>query len=205
MWANGKKYSGGVLKHLCALTLLLAAGVMLPLPVLAMDAASSTGNSVDNSINNSINNSVNNSDGNASIALNPNTDNRLEITRPQTLDTGSSPMASAGKVALFLVLVLGLIVLLAWLAQQVRLRGNWGGPAHAGRGPMIRTLATQSVGIKEKIAVVQVGDKQLVLGITARQISLLTELDTPLEPTPAAVPAAAPMGFAELLKKAARV
>ncbi len=194
MWANGKKHSGGVLKHLCALTLLLAAGCMLPLSALASDAASSTAGD-----------SVENSDSSTGIRLNPNTNNRLEITRPQTLDTGSSPMASAGKVALFLVLVLGLIVLLAWLAQQVRLRGNWGGPAHAGRGPMIRTLATQSVGIKEKIAVVQVGDKQLVLGITARQISLLTELDTPLESPPAAVPAAAPMGFAELLKKAARV
>ena len=50
--------------------------------------------------------------------------------------------------------------------------------------------------MKEKIAVVQAGDKQLVVGITARQITLLTELDEPLPETQAA-----PASFADLLKK----
>nr|WP_246624844.1 flagellar biosynthetic protein FliO [Oceanobacter mangrovi] len=98
---------------------------------------------------------------------------------------------------MFLVLVLGLILLLAWLAQRLRARG--GMAAFQGGKQPIRVVASQALGMKERIAVVEVGGKQLVLGITAQQINLLTELDEPL-----ATASEAPASFKELLKKAVK-
>ena len=47
----------------------------------------------------------------------------------------ATPMASAGKVVLFLILILGLIVGLAWLVNKTRV-GQWtGGAQH------LKTLA----------------------------------------------------------------
>jgi flagellar protein FliO/FliZ len=91
--------------------------------------------------------------------------------------TAVSPMAAVGKVALFLVLILALILGLAWLSRKTRLAqwsGNWG--RTDGRDIPMRTLGTLNMGIKEKIAVIQVGNKRLVVGITPQQISTLAEL-----------------------------
>jgi len=113
-----------------------------------------------------------------------------------------SPLAAAGKVAFFLVLVLGLILLLAWISQKIRNQGNMLSGGSLGRGNQaIKVLASQSLGVKERIAVIEVGGKQLVIGITPQQINTLTELDEPLVmPTAAANTAS----FAELLKKAVK-
>jgi flagellar protein FliO/FliZ len=91
--------------------------------------------------------------------------------------TAVSPMAAAGKVALFLVLILALILGLAWLSRKTRL-AQWSGAWGKAGGPDIpmRTLGTLNMGIKEKIAVIQVGNKRLVVGITPQQISTLAEL-----------------------------
>ncbi|WP_420592019.1 flagellar biosynthetic protein FliO [Bacterioplanoides sp.] len=106
------------------------------------------------------------------------------------------PLASAGKVVLFLVLVVGLILLLAWLAGKSRAL-----PLGGGHGDQLKTLAVLPLGIKEKVAVVQVGEKQLVLGITPQQINCLAELDEPLSSPDAATQA---LSFSDLLKKAVR-
>lgn len=111
--------------------------------------------------------------------------------------TPPDPLASGGRVFMFLLLILALIIVLAWLVHKTRALG--GLPGMAGNSQPLRLVATLSLGMKEKIAVVQAGDKQLVVGITARQITLLTELDEPLPETQAA-----PASFADLLKKAIR-
>jgi len=104
------------------------------------------------------------------------------------------PMASATKVIVFLLLIVGLIVLLAWLAGKTRAFQGHAGSAQ------LKTLGVLPLGIKEKIAVIQVGDKQLVVGITPQQITCLTELDTPLTEENDNHK----MVFSELLKKAIR-
>ena len=106
------------------------------------------------------------------------------------------PLASAGKVILFLVVVVGLIFFLAWLAGKSRAL-----PLNGGHGEQLKTLAVLPLGIKEKVAVVQVGEKQLVLGITPQQINCLAELDEPLS-TPDTTAQA--LSFSDLLKKAVR-
>ena len=103
----------------------------------------------------------------------------------------ADPMASAGKVAMFLVLVVGMIFVLAWLVNKTR-AGQW-----AGNSGQLKTLAVLPLGAKEKIAVIQVGDQQLVVGVTPHQITTLATLDTPLT-----TEERAPASFAEVLKMA---
>ncbi len=105
-----------------------------------------------------------------------------------------APLASAGKVMFFLVIVLGLIVALAWLVSKTR-----GVQLAQGQG-QLNIVATLPLGMKEKIAVVQVGEKQLLVGITPQQITTLAELDEPLPQADTSAPAS----FQELLKKAIR-
>jgi flagellar biosynthetic protein FliO len=69
--------------------------------------------------------------------------------------------------------VLGLIVVLAWGLKKSRLVPQIGRPD-------FKVLHSLPVGYKEKLIVVTVGDQQLLLGVTAQQISFLTEIDPPL-------------------------
>lgn len=106
------------------------------------------------------------------------------------------PVDSLGKVVLMLVVVIALILALAWLlnkTKSLRFVGSQQG--------VIKTLAVMPLGVKEKVALVQVGDKQLILGITSQQINCLGELDTPLQAQSQDEQAQA-NSFAELLKRA---
>ncbi|WP_430459780.1 flagellar biosynthetic protein FliO [Thalassolituus sp. LLYu03] len=110
------------------------------------------------------------------------------------LPAAPAPIASAGKVMFFLLITLVLIVGLAWIVSKTR-----GVQLAQGQGK-VRVVATLPLGMKEKIAVIQVGDKQMVVGVTAQQITHLGDLDEPL-----ALDAPAAAGsFQELLKKAIR-
>ena len=53
--------------------------------------------------------------------------------------------------------------------------------AFGGQGKMIKTLATVSLGLKEKVSLIQVGEQQLLIGITAQSIQTLLVLDQPIE------------------------
>lgn len=86
------------------------------------------------------------------------------------------PMANSGKVLVYLLFVLALIAALAWLIRRSRaLTGRF-----EASGQNLKVVTSLNLGLKERVAVVQVGEKQLLLGITAQNISLLTELDVPL-------------------------
>jgi flagellar protein FliO/FliZ len=70
--------------------------------------------------------------------------------------------------------VLALIVALAWGLKKSRL------VPQIGRKDF-RVLFALPVGYKEKLIVVQAGDQQLLLGVTAQQISFLKEINPPLD------------------------
>jgi flagellar protein FliO/FliZ len=108
-----------------------------------------------------------------------------------TLQT--DPMGSAGKVAAFLVLILALIFGLAWLVNKTR-AGHM-----TGNGKQLQMLAVLPLGTKEKIAIIQAGDQQLVIGITPQQITTLSVLDTPIS-----VEQNSPASFSEILQMAAK-
>jgi len=71
------------------------------------------------------------------------------------------------------LLVVGLIFVLAWGLKKSRL------VPQMGRADF-KVLFTLPVGYKEKLMVVQAGEQQLLLGVTAQQISFLTEINPPI-------------------------
>ncbi|CAM5210028.1 Flagellar protein OS=Castellaniella defragrans OX=75697 GN=HNR28_000409 PE=3 SV=1 [Castellaniella denitrificans] len=74
------------------------------------------------------------------------------------------------RVVLALLFILGLLLMLAWVAR----RGGWlPGRAQTAR---LRVLGTLSLGARSSVALVQVEDARLVLGVTAQQITLLHAL-----------------------------
>ena len=75
---------------------------------------------------------------------------------------------SLASVALSLLLVLGLIVALGWLVA--RLRGI--GPGAGGNGPL-RVAATASLGIKERLVLVDAAGAWLLLGVTPGKVRVL--------------------------------
>lgn len=91
------------------------------------------------------------------------------------------PMASIGKVAITLIGMIGFILLLAYCAKRLQgmNKSNFG---MSSNGQAIQTLATVSMGIKEKVSLIQVGDQQLLIGITAHSIQTLLVLEECIQP-----------------------
>lgn len=94
------------------------------------------------------------------------------VVEPGVSNTG----ALATQVFLGLLLVLALMFFLAWLAKRMRLV-----PGGIGSPGIIHTLAVSSLGNREKLLLVQVGEEQLLLGVTSQQITCLHELKTPID------------------------
>ncbi|MGE0801598.1 MAG: flagellar biosynthetic protein FliO [Lautropia sp.] len=100
-------------------------------------------------------------------------------------------MTSALASFAVLVLVILAIPLVLWLVKRLsQLPGSNQGP--------LAVAASLSVGPRERIAVVRVEDRWLLVGITAGSINTLAELPGPLQATEATKPA-----FAQLLARAA--
>ncbi|MBE5150603.1 flagellar type III secretion system pore protein FliP [Vibrio parahaemolyticus] len=92
-----------------------------------------------------------------------------------------------------LVLVIGVILLLAWLLKRMQV------PA-LGQQKGLRIVSQLPVGTKERIAVVQVGEEQFLVGITSQSIQILAKLEKPLKEEELATNAFASQ-FSQLIKK----
>jgi flagellar protein FliO/FliZ len=114
----------------------------------------------------------------------------LASDKPAVLE----PAVYGGRVLFFLFLVVGLIVLLAWLVHKSKMTSGL-----MQNNTDLKVIASHSLGVKEKIVVLKVGDTQFLLGVTAQNINLLSELKTPLE-----LKSSQAMSFADLLKKAVK-
>lgn len=117
-------------------------------------------------------------------------------TTTQAPATGPAPQspASAGSLggAVFaLVLVVGLILLLSWLAKRMPGLGGTGGSHSA-----LRVVGSLALGPRDRLVVVEVGDTQLLLGVGAGGTRTLHTLDQPL---PAAAAKKTSPAFAQLL------
>ncbi|OEC37125.1 flagellar protein FliO/FliZ [Pseudomonas cuatrocienegasensis] len=92
----------------------------------------------------------------------------------QTLPSvGSGITGQLLQLLLGLGLVVGLIFLLAWLmrrVQQITPRG----------GQVIKIVASQALGPRERLLLVQVGHEQVLLGLTAGRISPLHVMAEPV-------------------------
>lgn len=84
-----------------------------------------------------------------------------------------SATASLVQVTLTLILMVGLILGLAWLARR------FAKPLFQ-QNKQLRLIASLSLGVKEKIILVEVEGKQLVLGVTPQQITSLHVMNIPV-------------------------
>lgn len=92
-----------------------------------------------------------------------------------------------------LVLVVGLILGLAWLLKRMKV------PA-LGQQKGMRIVSQLTVGTKERIAVIQVGEEQFLIGITPQSIQTLAKLEKPLDDQELASGSFANQ-FSQLMKK----
>jgi flagellar biosynthetic protein FliO len=72
------------------------------------------------------------------------------------------------QTALGLVCVVGFIFMLVWLNKRM-------GGIVSGAHNIIKVLGVVPVGTKEKVVLVEVGGKQILLGVTQHQINTLSE------------------------------
>ena len=71
------------------------------------------------------------------------------------------------------VVVVGVVILLGWLYSRLRFNGGAGGKT-------INIVATRGLGPKERLLLVEVGDKQLLVGMTAASVQTLHTFDRPV-------------------------
>ncbi|MNJ12638.1 Flagellar protein FliO [compost metagenome] len=92
---------------------------------------------------------------------------------------GGSVVGQLAQLVLGLLLVVGLILLLAWLLRRVQ-------NAAPGSQQVIEVLGSRSLGPRDRLVLVQVGNEQILLGHTPGSIEALHVLKEPV-----AVPASA--------------
>ena len=98
----------------------------------------------------------------------------IQITPP--LSTGVSPGVSSGnlvQVTLGLLLVLALIVGIAWLLRRY-------GRLQSAASGSLKILGGLSIGPRERVVLLQVGDTQLLVGVAPGRVQMLHVLDEPL-------------------------
>ena len=96
-----------------------------------------------------------------------------------TATTAAAPVVGSGiggqltQLVLGLLLVLGLIFGLAWLLRRVQ---------HAGprQGQVIELISSRALGARDRLVLVQVGNEQILLGLTPGRITPLHVLKEPV-------------------------
>lgn len=81
-------------------------------------------------------------------------------------------LALLGKTALALALVVACILLCGWIVRRV-------GARPLSPGKLMRVVSSTSLGQREKVVIVEVRGQWLVLGVTAQQVSALSQMDAP--------------------------
>jgi flagellar protein FliO/FliZ len=99
-------------------------------------------------------------------SLNPQSDSHAVLSN-------SEPGSNIIQVTLGLFVVLMIIIGLAWFARRF---GNFKSAAYGD----LKIIGGLHMGAREKIVLVQVGGKQLLLGVAPGSIRTLHELETPL-------------------------
>lgn len=77
------------------------------------------------------------------------------------------------QVVLSLAFVIVLIYAAAWYIRRMQL-------TTAGAGQSMRVISALSVGSRERVVLVQVGEEQLLLGVAPGRVNLLRQFDSPI-------------------------
>jgi flagellar protein FliO/FliZ len=98
-----------------------------------------------------------------------------------TATTAVAPAVSSGvagqltQLVFGLLLVLGLIFFLAWLLRRVQQAGP------AGKGQVIELIGSRALGPRDRLMLVQVGNEQILLGLSPGTITALHVLKEPVQ------------------------
>jgi flagellar protein FliO/FliZ len=105
------------------------------------------------------------------------------VARAQSAPAASEPAASGG-LGWFggELLLLALIAACAWTALYVWKRKRQ--LATGGGGERVQVLGVTSLGVRERMVVVRVRERTLLVGVTAAQITLLADLNAPAAARP---------------------
>ena len=87
---------------------------------------------------------------------------------------GSSIGGQLTQLVLGLLLVLGLIFALAWLLRRVQQAGPR-------QGQVIELISSRALGARDRLVLVQVGNEQILLGLTPGRITPLHVLKEPVQ------------------------
>ena len=102
---------------------------------------------------------------------------RLASESVEPMSVFSTGAATAvGQTLFWLLVVIGLILLLAFLAKRV-------GGIQLQNAGAIKILSMMPVCNKERIALIQVGNKQLLIGIAPGRVNTLLVLEEPIGKT----------------------
>ncbi|MFZ6872732.1 flagellar biosynthetic protein FliO [Undibacterium sp. Di27W] len=108
--------------------------------------------------------------------------------------TPTTPSAGLLQIATALLLVLGLVVMAAWLMRRL-------GPLNVGNKIPVKIIGGINVGNRERVVVVEVGDQWLILGVTANNINSLGSMPKQEELLNQSAQAAANDPFSAWLKR----
>ena len=92
---------------------------------------------------------------------------------PEAPSLGDGMAGQIVQMGFGLLLVVGLIFLLGYLMRRV-------GPLAPQGGQHIRVISTYPLGPRDRLALVEVGDQQLLLGISPGRITTLHVMDEPV-------------------------
>lgn len=88
-------------------------------------------------------------------------------------ESAPSSLGNLAQVAIWLVVVVLVILASAWLLRRF-------GGGMLGGGQTIRILSATSLGGRDRLALVQVGEQQLLLGVSPGRINTLHVFDEPV-------------------------
>ena len=97
-----------------------------------------------------------------------------QINNNDTPEVGKHVMANmdAGSMILSLLMVLALIIICALVLKRFNFTQQ--------SVSQLKVVTSLSLGAKERVVVIQAGEQQLLLGVTAQQVTLIERLDEPL-------------------------
>ncbi|MHA3738341.1 flagellar biosynthetic protein FliO [Pseudomonas sp. Eth.TT006] len=104
-----------------------------------------------------------------------------EPSTAHTVPAATAPMVNSGvagqltQLVFGLLLVLGLIFFLAWLLRRVQQAGP------AGKGQLIELISSRALGPRDRLVLVQVGNEQILLGLSPGTITALHVLKEPVQ------------------------
>jgi flagellar protein FliO/FliZ len=96
-----------------------------------------------------------------------------------THSLAGSPLTTANllNTLLGLILVLATIVIMVWLLKRTQ-------QFNTGVDGQLKVLAGIPLGTRERAMLLQIGEEQVLVGVTAQQVTLLYKLESPLTISP---------------------